>query len=121
MRGEADRILIEGMAFFGRCGVTVEQRRKRRKVLVDLEVVTSCRKAGTSDELEDTVDYGELYQIAKKVVERKVVNLLECWAEMIAGEMLRRFKVREVRVRIRKPGVIAGGVVPGVEIVRTKA
>lgn len=121
MRREADRICIEGMAFFGRCGVTVEQRRTRRKVLVDMEVVTSCRKAGRSDELKDTVDYGDLYQIAKKVVERKVVNLLECWVEMIAGEMLRRFKVREVRVRIRKPGVMAKGVVPGVEIVRRKA
>jgi dihydroneopterin aldolase len=121
VRGEADRIFIEGMAFFGRCGVTTEQRRKRRKVLVDLEIMMSCRKAGRTDELEDTMDYGKLYQIAKKVVERKVVNLLECWAEMIAGEVLRRFKVRKVRVRIRKPGVMAKGVVPGVEIVRTKA
>jgi dihydroneopterin aldolase len=121
VRREADRIFIEGMAFFGRCGVTAEQRRKRRKVLVDMEVVTSCRKAGMSDELEDTVDYGELYNVAKKIIEQKTVCLLESWAEMIAGEVLRRLKVKEVRVRIRKPGVIAKGVVPGVEIVRTKA
>lgn len=121
MRREADRIFIEGMAFFGRCGVTVEQRRKRRKVLVDLEVGTSCAKAGKSDLLLDTVDYGELYNVAKKIVEQKTVCLLESWAEMIAGEVLRRFKVREVRVRIRKPGAMAKGVVPGVEIVKTKA
>ena len=121
MKREADRIFIEGMAFFGRCGVTVEQRRKRRKVLVDLEVGTSCAKAGKSALLLDTVDYGELYNVAKKIIEQKTVCLLESWAEMIAGEVLRRFKVREVRVRIRKPGVMAKGVVPGVEIVRTKA
>jgi dihydroneopterin aldolase len=109
------------MAFSGRCGVTEEQRSRKRKILVDLEVVTSCRKAGRSDELKDTVDYGELYKVAKKIIEQKTVYLLESWAEMIAGEVLRRFKVREVRVRIRKPGVMAKGVVPGVEIVRTKA
>ncbi len=121
MRREADRIFIEGMAFFGRCGVTAEQRRKRRKVLVDMEVGTSCAKAGKSDLLLDTVDYGELYNVAKKIIEQKAVCLLESWAEMISGEVLRRFKAREVKVRIRKPGVIAKGVVPGVEIVRTKA
>lgn len=121
MRGEADRIFIEGMAFFGRCGVTAEQRRKRRKVLVDLEAGASCTKAGKSDLLLDTVDYVELYNVAKKIIEQKTVCLLESWAEMIAGEVLRGFKVREVRVRIRKPGVMAKGVVPGVEIVRTKA
>lgn len=121
MRGEADRIFVEGMAFFGRCGVTAEQRRKRRKVLVDLEAGTSCAKAGKSDLLLDTVDYGELYIVAKKIIEQKIVCLLESWAEMIAGEVLRRYKVREVRVLIRKPGVMAKGVIPGVEIVRKKA
>jgi dihydroneopterin aldolase len=109
------------MAFSGRCGVTERERSRRRKILVDLEVGTSCVKAGKSDLLLDTVDYGELYNVAKKIIEQKTVCLLESWAEMITGEVLRRFKVREVRVRIRKPGVIAKGVVPGVEIVRTKA
>jgi len=121
VKRKADRIFIEGMAFFGRCGVTAAQRRKKRKVLVDLEVETSCAKAGKSALLLDTVDYGELYNVAKKIIEQKTVCLLESWAEMIAGEVLRRHKVREVRVRIRKPGVIAKGVVPGVEIVRTKS
>jgi dihydroneopterin aldolase len=109
------------MAFSGRCGVTERERSRRRKILVDMEAGTSCAKAGKSDLLLDTVDYGELYNVAKKIIEQKTVCLLESWAEMIAGEVLRRLKVREVRVRIRKPGVMAKGVVPGVEIVRTKA
>jgi len=121
MTRNSDKIIIAGMAFSGRCGVTKEQRSRKRKILADMEVVTSCRKAGRSDELKDTVDYGELYKVAKKIIEQKTVCLLEGWAEMIAGEVLMRFKVREVRVRIRKPGVMAKGVVPGVEIVRTKA
>ncbi len=121
MRGETDRIFLEGMVFLGRCGVTERERSKRRKVLVDLEVVTSCAKAGKSDDLKDTVDYGELYQVAKRIIEGKTVSLLERWAELIAEQALKRFKLREVKVRIRKPGVIAKGVVPGVEIVRRKA
>ena len=40
---------------------------------------------------------------------------------MIAEEVLEGFKVSEVRVRIRKPGALAKGAVPGVEIMRTKA
>jgi 7,8-dihydroneopterin aldolase/epimerase/oxygenase len=113
-----DRIFVEGMTFRGRCGVTKLQRRMKRKILVDLEIETSCARAGKSDDLRDTVDYAELYAIAKRTMQKKVVRLLERWAEDIAGEVLQRYAVGEVRVRVRKPGVPAKGVVSGVEIVR---
>jgi dihydroneopterin aldolase len=109
------------MTFSGRCGVTEGERRIRRKIVVDLEVMTSLEKAGKSDALVDTVDYGKLYLLAKKIVQGRMVSLLERWAEMIAEEVLGTFKVSEVRVRIRKPGALAKGVVPGVEVVRNKA
>lgn len=121
MRRGTDRVFLKGLEFHGRCGVTEEERRTRRKILVGMEVVTSLAKAGKSDDLGDTVDYRELYSLAKKVIQGKAVSLVERWAEMIAEEVMKKFKVSEVRVKIQKPGVIAKGVVPGVEVVRTKA
>lgn len=115
-----DKIFVEGMTFWGRCGVTKMQRRMKRRILVDVEVTTSSARAGKSDDPRDTVDYAELYAIAKRTVQKNVVALLERWAEDIAGEVLQRHAVNEVRVRIRKPGMITKGVVPGVEIVRRK-
>ena len=98
--------------------MTKLQRRIKRKILVDVEITASCARAGKSDDPRDTVDYAELYAIAKKTVQKNVVRLLERWAEDIAGEVLQRYAVGEVRVGIRKPGMITKGVVPGVEIVR---
>ena len=80
MRREADRIIVDGMIFSGRCGVTGKERKKSRRILVDLEVAASSTKAGKSDVLRDTVNYRELYNLAKKIVQEETVNLLERWA-----------------------------------------
>jgi dihydroneopterin aldolase len=121
VRERQDRVFVEGMIFSGRCGITEQERKTRRKVVVDMEVVTSLAKPGKSDELRDTVDYSKFYELAKKVVQGKTVNLLEHWAEMVAEEVLGKFKVNEVRVRIRKLGALPKGASPGVEIVRKAA
>ena len=91
------------MAFYGYHGVNPEERKVGQSFTVDLQVYGDFRVAGRSDNLEDTLDYSELYRLTKDVVEGEPHNLLEWVAETIAQRILESFKVTAVTVRVTKP------------------
>jgi dihydroneopterin aldolase len=72
---------------------------------VDLEVSLDLARAATSDELADTLDYGELIEICRRVVEEGDQRLLEAVAGAIADEVTGLAGVEGVTVRVRKPAV----------------
>ena len=106
----SDRIYLHEMVFMGRHGVTDEERAEPQQIDVDLEVAVDLSAAGRSDELADTVDYGDLFVLCRDVVEQRSFHLLEAIAETIADEVLARFRaVESVSVRVKKPGVPLAG------------
>jgi dihydroneopterin aldolase len=72
--------------------------------MVDLMVLVNLKKAGETDELEHSVNYGELFQVCKEIVEGKPYKLVEAVAEKIAEIVLRQFTiVSEVTIKVIKP------------------
>jgi dihydroneopterin aldolase len=114
-----DRILMEGMAFFGRHGVFPAERELGARFTVDVELEADLREAAASDHLEDTVDYARAYALVRQVVEGEPCHLLEAVAERIAAQLLDLPRVERARVRVRKRPPLAGEVESmGVEVVR---
>ena len=116
-----DRICLRGMVFYGHHGVSDEERSLGQRIEVDLEVETDLEVAGTSDDPEKTIDYGELYRIAREVVEGDSVNLIETLAQRIADGVHDAYEVSGVWVKVSKPGAPIDGSVLGsaaVEILR---
>ena len=112
-----DRIILEAMAFYGYHGVNSEERKVGQPFTVDLQVYGDFRAPGRSDNLEDTVDYSELYRLTKDVVEGEPHNLLEWVAETIAQRILESFEVTAVAVRVTKPSPpITGAALKGVAV-----
>jgi dihydroneopterin aldolase len=98
-----DAIALEGMIFYGFHGVSAEEQALGQRFVVDLEVQVDLRRAGASDQIQQTVSYSHLYQMVKEVVEGPRKKLLEAVAEAIAGKVLAETPVMGVRVRVRKP------------------
>jgi len=98
-----DRIIMEGMQFYGFHGVNVEERSLGQSYVVDLAVEIDLGVPGRSDRLEDTVSYTHLYRLVQKVLEGESKNLLEATAEAVAGRILEEFPVDAVQVRVKKP------------------
>lgn len=99
-----DKITLNKMAFYGYHGVFPEEARLGQRFFVDLTVGTDLKKAGETDHLEDSINYAELYQVCRDVVEGKPYKLVEAVAEKIAGEMLSRFHaISQVTVKVIKP------------------
>ncbi|MBX6340881.1 MAG: dihydroneopterin aldolase [Thermomicrobiaceae bacterium] len=120
-----DRILLEGMTFFGRHGTLPAERELGQPFVVDIALECDLRAAGESDDLAQTVDYSEVYRLARGIVEGPAVKLTETVAERIAaGVLASQPRVEAVRVRVTKPHVrLEGTVLAGsaIEVVRRRA
>ena len=101
---ELDRIYVNSMEFYGYHGVFPEENRLGQRFKIDLSVSIDLKKAGETDELDHSVNYGELFQLCKEIVEGKPYKLVEAVAEKIAGKLLAEFTlIQEVTVKVIKP------------------
>jgi dihydroneopterin aldolase len=99
-----DKIHVNQMEFYGYHGVFPEETKLGQRFGVDLTVDVDLSKAGQSDNLEDSINYAELYQTCRNIVEGEPFKLLEAVAEKIAGTVLERFpSVKECHVKVIKP------------------
>lgn len=99
-----DRIYLNKMEFYGYHGVLPEETVLGQRFIVDLVVDVNLHKAGTTDDLNETVSYAEIYQICKEIVEGKPYKLIETVAEKIAEATLEQFeKVHSCTVKVIKP------------------
>ena len=64
-----DRIILEGMQFYGFHGVNPEERALGQSYLVDLSIEMDLLPPGISDRLEDTLSYTRLYRSVQAVLE----------------------------------------------------
>ena len=120
---KTDRIVLEGMRFYGFHGVNPEERVLGQEYLVDLAVEIDLGRAGRSDRLEDTISYTHIYRAVRDVMEGEPRNLLEAAAQSIADRILSEFPVESVAVRVKKPHPpIRGSVIENatVEIMRRR-
>ncbi|MHB8573519.1 MAG: dihydroneopterin aldolase [Candidatus Dormibacteria bacterium] len=118
-----DRIILEGMAFYGYHGDLAAERELGQRFLVDVELGCDLAPAGRSDRLEDTVDYVRAYHVVKELMEETAepLHLLETVAERLCAALLALPRVDEVRVRVRKhPPLRAQFGHFGVELVRSR-
>lgn len=92
------------MAFYGYHGVFTEENRLGQRFYVDLTIELDLRDAGKSDDLNDTINYADLYELCKKIVEGKPFKLVEALTEKIASEALVNFQqISQITVKVVKP------------------
>ena len=113
---------MKEMSFFGYHGVLSQERDLGQTFLVDVELSLDLRSAGESDDPEMTVSYADVYEVVRRVVTGRPCYLIEAVAERIADRLLNSFLLREVLVRVKKPGAPVPGHFDymGVEIKRSR-
>ncbi|HHZ19376.1 MAG TPA: dihydroneopterin aldolase [Firmicutes bacterium] len=117
-----DRIVLQGMVFYGYHGVFGSEKELGQRYEVDLELALDLSSTGRTDDLEYGINYVDLYQLVREIVEERSYNLMEGLAEAIASEVLSNYPMAEVTVAVRKPQPPAGGLMDffGVKITRKK-
>ncbi|KAB7663141.1 dihydroneopterin aldolase [Bacillus sp. B1-b2] len=119
-----DKIKLNQMEFYGYHGVFQEENKLGQRFIVDLEVEVDLRMAGETDNLEYSVNYGQLYFDVKEIVEGVPYKLIEAVSEKIAQALLSSYeRIISVKVSVIKPDPPIPGHYKSVavEIVRTRA
>lgn len=98
-----DEIALTGLTVFGRHGVYDHERENGQEFTIDLRLMMPLRDAAASDDVADTVHYGELAEKVAAVVAGDPVNLIETLAERIADVALDDPRVYSVAVTVHKP------------------
>lgn len=99
---------MSGMVFFGRHGHLPAEREIGQRFTVDVELEADLSAARRSDRLEDTVDYSQAYEVARRVIEGEPCDLLERVAELVLQGVLDLALVRRATVRVHKRPPLPG-------------
>ena len=98
-----DRVTVHGLRGRGHHGVFEREREKGQTFLVDVTLGIDTRRAAASDDLDDTVHYGEIAERIVALIEGEPVNLIETLASRMADACLAYPLVEEVEVTVHKP------------------
>ena len=100
-----DYIHLRDMQFFGYHGVLPEETKLGQRFRANVSLAVDMKRAGETDELEDTVSYVGVYDICKEIIEGTPFKLIEAVAESIATRILTQYEgqVFGCRVEVVKP------------------
>jgi dihydroneopterin aldolase len=117
-----DKILISGIDCVTAIGVTPEERIRKQRLSIDVEIWIDGARAAQNDSLKDTLDYSKVAAVAMEVCRSRDFHLIETVAELLAGRILADFPTPQVRVLVRKTSPILEPRVNyvSIEIVRSR-
>lgn len=100
-----DYIHLRDMQFFGYHGVLREETVLGQRFRASVSLAVDIKRAGETDNLEDTVSYVGVYDICKEIIEGQPLKLIEAVAESVANRILAQYEgaVFGCRVEIIKP------------------
>jgi dihydroneopterin aldolase len=102
-RRSVDLIQLTGLTVRGFHGVFDFERREGQDFVVDVALEVDSSVAAASDELADTVHYGELAEALGAVISGEPVNLLEKLADRLMAVCLSDDRVSAATVTVHKP------------------
>lgn len=98
-----DLITLTGLRAHGHHGVFDFERANGQEFVVDAILELDLAPAAKSDDVGDTVHYGELAERLVRVITGEPVNLIETLAARLADECLHDERVKRVTVTVHKP------------------
>ena len=113
-----DKIVLSGLEFHGFHGVFPEEASFGARFIVDVELRLSLPG---EDDLQQTVDYSQVYALVKNEVTENRYQLIEALASTTARRILDAHpRVEQITVRVHKPHAPLAGVVRDVYVEVTR-
>jgi dihydroneopterin aldolase len=115
-----NKISLQNMVFYGFHGAYEYEREQGQRFYVDVEISADLSLAAANDDLTQTIDYTQVYNQIKEVMENHRFQILEAVGAHIAEVILKTTIATEVTIRIRKPAVPIPGPLDYVEVETTR-
>lgn len=99
-----DQIIIKELEIYSNHGVYKEEKVLGQKFLVSAVLYTDTKRAGISDKIEYSVNYGDVCHRIRDIMEGNTFDLIERVAETIAERLLLEYDlVKKAEVEVKKP------------------
>ena len=103
------KITLQAMKFYAYHGVLEQERRVGNTFVVDLTLTAPLEKAVQSNQLEDTINYAEVYELTKQEM-----NIPSQLLEHVAGRICRALRhhfpqIEQIEIRVSKLNPPFGG------------
>ncbi len=114
-------IHLRGMEFYAYHGVLEEEKVLGQRFVVDVDLYP-LKQVKRTDNLADTINYADIYQVVKECVEKECFQLLESLADRIVSRLYEEFECSKVRAEVHKPQAPVPGLFAdiSIEVMREK-
>ena len=114
-----DVIFIEGLKVDAVIGVLAWEREITQPLFIDVSMVFDVSRAAVTDAVEDTVSYKSVCDDITLWCQQTKAQLLERLAVLIADNLLQKYPIKQVSVKIGKPTAISAAASVGVKVTRS--
>jgi len=115
-----DKVFIEDLMVRGIIGISEKERSQPQDIIVNAALYTDISKGGSSDDIEDCVNYRTIAKAIISHIQNVSRYTVEALASDIANICLKTQNVRKVKIKVEKPGAVRFSKSVGVEITRIK-
>ena len=113
-----DKVFIKDLEIETIIGIFGWEREVKQIVKISLEMSFDISKSGKSDQIEDALDYKKIGKSIVSLVENSSFFLVEKMAEEIAKLVLKNKQIKDISLKVEKPGALRGSKSVGVDIFR---
>ncbi|ERS04075.1 dihydroneopterin aldolase [Acinetobacter sp. COS3] len=116
-----DAIIIEGLKVDTVVGCFNWERQIIQPLMLDLTIHNDLSQAAQSDELEDTLNYAQICELAAQVIQQAKPKLIEHAAQLVLESLFTTFSsIESIIITIRKPAIIAQATAVGIRLERNR-
>ncbi|MDO3656256.1 dihydroneopterin aldolase [Acinetobacter genomosp. 15BJ] len=116
-----DAIIIEGLKVDTVVGCFNWERQIIQPLILDLTIHNDLSQAAHSDELEDTLNYAQICELAAQVIQEAKPKLIEHAAQLVLESLFTTFSsIESISITIRKPAIIAQANAVGIRLERNR-
>lgn len=117
-----DQIVIQDLSIYAKHGVYTEENILGQQFLVSVNMDMDLSRAGQSDNMEYTVDYGKVCHFVTEFMQKNTFKLIEAAAEHLAEELLLQYgQIQKIRIKVKKPWAPIGLPIKNVSAVVERA
>ena len=101
-------VCLKSLELFGYHGVLEEEKKNGQYFYIDIRY--AYNKNSNKDDIDDALDYSQVYSVTKQVFGSKGYNLLESLANDISNAIMKNFdEIQELEVGVKKKNPPIGG------------
>lgn len=101
-------------------GCLEEERKHEKEVLIDLTVGVQVDAAINDDDIHKAISYVDLANLCTDMAKKHQYHLLETMATSLTEQLLKRFPLHWVHIKIKKPSALPSADFAFVELRRNR-